>query len=302
MGMRWMFALLALMSGTPAVADVTIPAAVISDPVPDRLNPAATIPFGIPTGGVEVNAVLFRAAGAGAHPTVIVLHGWPGNERNLDIARSAQRAGWNAVTFSYRGAWGSPGEWTFAHTVEDTEAALAYLRRPEVAERLGVDPEKIAVVGHSLGGWLAIRLASVDRKLLGAAAISAPDMGVFGMGAAKDRAFALRVAQGNSRGLASSTPERAIDELVANGPQWTFARMLPGLEGQRLLVLSSDDNWVKDALALAEGAREAGAVVESHHAATDHAWSDKRILLQAHVINWLEKLVAPRARTSGAQD
>lgn len=296
--MRWILALLALLAGTPATADVTIPAAVISDPEPDKLNPASTTAFGIPTGGVEINAVIFRAAGAGAHPTVIVLHGWPGNERNLDISRSAQRAGWNAVTFSYRGSWGSPGEWTFAHCAEDTEAALAYLRRPEVAQRFGIDPERIAVVGHSLGGWLAVRLASVDRNLLGAAAISAPDMGVFGMGAAKDSAFALRVAEGNNRALAGSTPKRAIAELVANGPQWTFAKMLPGLKGQQLLVLSSDDNWKPDAAALTACAKEAGALVESHHAATDHAWSDQRILLQAHVINWLENLLAQPAETS----
>lgn len=292
--MRLLIALLAAMAGVPAAAQIAVPPAVVADPVPDPAHPAATIAFGIPTGGVEVNAVILKAAGAGAHPTVIVLHGWPGNEKNHDIARSAQRAGWNAVTFNYRGSWGSPGEWTFVHTAEDTEAALAYLRRPDVAQRFGIDPERIAVVGHSLGGWLSVRLAAVDRRLLGAATISAPDMGVFGMGAAKDRAFALRVAEGNSRGLSGSTPERAVDELVANGPHWTFARMLPGLRGQRLLVLSSDDNWRQDAEALAAGARQAGALVESHHAATDHSWSDQRILLQAHVVNWLETLVPRR--------
>jgi pimeloyl-ACP methyl ester carboxylesterase len=299
--MKRSLAILALLAGAPAAAEITIPKAVISDPVPDKANPAATLGFGIPSGGVEINAVIYKAAGAGAHPTVIVLHGWPGNEKNLDIARSAQRAGWNAVTFSFRGAWGSPGDWSFAHTAEDTEAALAYLRRPEVAQRFAIDPEMIAVVGHSLGGWLAVRLASVDRNLLGAAAISAPDMGVFGIGAAKDRNFALRVAEGNNRALAGSTPERAIDELVANGPKLTFAQMLPALKGQRLLVLSSDDNWRDDAKALAEGAAAAGAIVERHHAETDHSWSDKRILLQAHVINWLESLLVPPAQTAGAQ-
>lgn len=87
--MKQSLAILALLAGAPAAADITIPPAVISDPVPDKANPAATTGFGIPTGGVEINAVLYMAAGAGAHPTVIVLHGWPGNEKNLDIARSA---------------------------------------------------------------------------------------------------------------------------------------------------------------------------------------------------------------------
>ncbi len=275
-------------------AEVAIPEAVTRDPVPDKTNPAATIAFSIPTGGVEVNAVLFRAAGAGPHPTVLVLHGWPGNERNLDIARSAQRAGWNAITFNYRGAWGSPGLWTFAHTIEDTEAALAYLRRPDIAGRLRVDPEQIAVVGHSLGGWLAVRLASVDGRLLGAAAISAPDMGATGIAAAKDRSAALRFAVPNTRALAGSTPDLATDELIARGPEWTFSRMLPGLRGQRLMVLSSDDGFKAYSDELVSGAAAAGATVEAHHVQTDHSWSDRRILLQAYVINWLQGLVLDR--------
>ncbi|MFO6446857.1 alpha/beta hydrolase family protein [Erythrobacter sp. NE805] len=282
--------LLALAAALPAAAQVPIPPAVISDPVPDKAHPAGTVAFSLPTNGEEVNAVMFTAAGAGAHPTVIVLHGWPGNERNLDIARSAQRAGWNALTFSYRGAWGSPGSWSFAHCIEDTEAALAHLRRPEVAKRFGIDPARIAVVGHSLGGWLAVRLAATDRRLIGAAAISAPDMGAFGIAAAKDRAAALPIAAGNTRALAGSTPDLAIDELAARGPGWTFATMLPGLEGQRLMVLGSDDPWRDVAAQLAKDAAAAGARVDYTHVDTDHAWSDRRILLQALVINWLESL------------
>lgn len=291
--MRCMIALLSLLAAAPAAAQVAIPPAVISDPAPDKVHPAATVAFSLPTGGEEVNAVMFTAAGAGAHPTVIVLHGWPGNEKNLDIARSAQRAGWNALTFNYRGSWGSPGIWTFAHTVEDTEAALAYLRRPDVVQRFGIDTARIAVVGHSLGGWLAVRLVAKDRGLIGAAAISAPDMGAFGIAAAKDRAAALPVAAGNTRALAGSTPDLAIDELIAHGPEWTFAKMLPGLAGQRLMVLGSNDPWRGVAAQLAKDAAAAGALVEYVDVDTDHAWSDRRITLQALVINWLETLKAP---------
>jgi dienelactone hydrolase len=290
--MRVILAVLALLAGVPAAAQVAIPPAVIADPPPDKAHPAATIAFSLPTGGAEVNAVMMTAAGAGPHPTVIVLHGWPGNEKNLDIARSAQRAGWNALTFNYRGAWGSPGTWSFAHCAEDTEAALAYLRRPEVAQRFGIDPKRIAVVGHSLGGWLAVRLAATDGGLIGAASISAPDMGAFGIAAAKDRAAALPIAAGNTRALNGSTPDLAIDELVARGPEWTFATMLPGLEGRRLMVLGSDDPWRDVAAQLAKDAAAAGAVVDYTHVDTDHAWSDRRILLQALVINWLDSLAS----------
>jgi pimeloyl-ACP methyl ester carboxylesterase len=55
-----------------------------------------------------LNAVLYIAAGEGPHPNVLLLHGLPGNEQNIDLAQSMRRAGWNVLTFHYRGSWGGP--------------------------------------------------------------------------------------------------------------------------------------------------------------------------------------------------
>jgi uncharacterized protein len=40
----------------------------------------------IPSHGALMNALVYVAAGAGPHPAVILLHGFPGYERNLDPA------------------------------------------------------------------------------------------------------------------------------------------------------------------------------------------------------------------------
>ncbi len=53
----------------------------------------------IPSHGVAINGVLYSPAGVGPHPTLVLCHGLPGNEKNLDIAQAVRRAGWNAVTF-----------------------------------------------------------------------------------------------------------------------------------------------------------------------------------------------------------
>jgi hypothetical protein len=39
----------------------------------------------------------------------LICHGLPGNEKHLDLAQAVRRAGWLAVTFNYRGSWGSQG-------------------------------------------------------------------------------------------------------------------------------------------------------------------------------------------------
>ena len=65
--------LLALGQSAPRVA-------VTQDPPRDAAHPAALLAFPLPSGGLAINAVLNTAAGAGPHPTVLLLHGFPGNE------------------------------------------------------------------------------------------------------------------------------------------------------------------------------------------------------------------------------
>ena len=83
--------------------------------------------------------------------------------------------GWNAVTFNYRGSWGSPGSFRFAQSLQDADAVLAYLRVPATATKLGIDTDRIAIAGHGMGGWVAAPTASHDHRLIGAVLISTGD-------------------------------------------------------------------------------------------------------------------------------
>ncbi|MEJ0065551.1 MAG: hypothetical protein WDM85_08965 [Caulobacteraceae bacterium] len=71
---------------------------------------------------------------------MLLLHGFPGNEQNLDLARAMQREGWNVLTMHYRGAWGSRGDYSFTHCIEDAQAALAWLRAPDGEAASHIDP------------------------------------------------------------------------------------------------------------------------------------------------------------------
>src|SRR5260370_42157724 len=71
------------------------PAAVTSDPPPDPPYPATIAWPDIPSHGAKMYSVLYIASGAGPHPTVLMLHGFPGNEKNLDLAYSIPRASLN---------------------------------------------------------------------------------------------------------------------------------------------------------------------------------------------------------------
>ena len=278
-----------LLSIAGAVAAQDVPAAVFTDPVRDLAHPARMDVLHVPSGGVEINAVAYVAAGAGPHPAVLLCHGLPGNEKNLDLAQAIRRAGWTVITFNYRGSWGSPGSYRFANDLEDADAVLAYLRTPKEAAALGIDPKRIAMIGHSLGGWVTALTAAHDPALLGAAMISPGNIGRFGH-APRAAVIAGFTANG-VEALADTTPTAMADEAIAHGDAWDFVKAGPRLAGTKLFVLTSDDGGTPEADRLIAAVRAAGGTrVSTVHVATDHGWSDRRIRLESEIIRWLAGL------------
>jgi uncharacterized protein len=280
---------LALLLASPALARA--PAALTMDPPRDADHPARMEVLHIPTGDVLINGVGYLASGVGPHPTLVIAHGWPGNEKNLDLAQAVRRAGWNAITFNYRGSWGSPGSFRFAQVPQDTAAVIAWLRRPGVAAKLGIDPKRIALAGHSMGGWATAKTAANDPALLGAITISMGDLGLVG---GAPRAQLIERAAANSESLADTSPEKMADELIANAAANRAAAGAAGLAKIPMLVLTSDDGLAPGSQSLVAAIQAAGGTkVTTAHVATDHSWSDARLRLETLVIDWLETLNKP---------
>jgi pimeloyl-ACP methyl ester carboxylesterase len=271
-----------------AVLAQSVPAAISSDPPPDAAHPASMSVLHIPSQGVLINAVVYAPAGAGLHPTVVICHGLPGNEKNLDLAQALRRAGWNAVTFNYRGSWGSAGKFSFAHTLQDADAVLSYLREPANAQKLNIDPQRIALVGHSMGGWVTAHTAAHDHALLGAVVISMADMSKF---AKMPHEKAVAEMADNKETLAGVTAESMADEISHHAQQFATLPLAGNLVQTRLLAITSDDGLQSDADNLLAAIKaKGGTQAKSVHIATDHGYSDHRIALEVLVIQWLSSL------------
>jgi pimeloyl-ACP methyl ester carboxylesterase len=279
------FCVLCLLAGAATIAPAQVPAAVSTDPPAEAAHPAKMTVLHIPSHGLLINGVAYQPSGAGAHPTLVICHGLPGNEKNLDLAQAVRRAGWNAITFNYRGSWGSPGNFRFAQNLEDAPAVLAYLRDPVNAAKLGIDPRRIALAGHSMGGWVVAHTASKDPGLLGAILISAADMSRSADGP-RDRAVAMMAD--NMEALAGVTAESMADEVRANAQAFRLENAIPGLISTPLLVITSDDGLAPAANALVAAIEaKGGKKIAVKHFATDHSYSDHRIALESQIITWL---------------
>jgi acetyl esterase/lipase len=280
------FTILAATSST-ALAQ-SVPAAIFTDPPSDAAHPAKMTVLHIPSHGLLINGLIYSPPGAGLHPTIVICHGMPGNEKNLDLAQALRRAGWNAVTFNYRGSWGSPGNFRFAQTLEDANAVLAYLRDPANATKLGIDTQRIVLAGHSMGGWVTALTAANDHALMGAILICAADMGSEA-DAPRDRVIANMAD--NMESLAGVTGESMADEARANAKAFRMENAVAGLAQIPLLALTSDDGLAPGTDALVRTIQaKGGHKVTALHVATDHSWSDRRITLESEIIKWLNGL------------
>jgi pimeloyl-ACP methyl ester carboxylesterase len=271
---------------------MSIPIALYRDPPPRPEAPAQTLARAIPGHGHNLNALLYTAAGEGPHPTILLLHGLPGNEQNIDLAQSLRRAGWTVLTIHYRGSWGGPGAFSFGNCLEDAAAAMDWLVAAGAAER--IDPARVVVIGHSMGGFVAAQLCAARDELLGAVLLSGVDLGhAFGSPDTGEAVEKVDENVGTSAGLhilADTSPGSLAAEARANRDRWRLADCAPRLAHRPLLVVTSDDGFTAagDALAAAVRAID-GAPLSVAHFATDHSYSDCRIALQVRVLDWLQR-------------
>ncbi|MDF3077658.1 MAG: alpha/beta fold hydrolase [Sphingobacteriaceae bacterium] len=143
-----------------------------SDVPSDKLFPANIVELQFNSGGSTIYGFEYVANGKGPHPTVVLLHATPGNERNLDIAQSLRRAGYNIFYFNYRGAWGSQGTFSYKNSIEDVRNVLDYICDAKNLASLRVDTSKIFLVGHNLGSGVGLIEGLHDKRVKGVAALS----------------------------------------------------------------------------------------------------------------------------------
>lgn len=236
-------------------------------------------------------------SGAGPHPVLVLYHGYPGHERSLDVGQAARRQGWAVVTFHYRGSWGSPGDFSFSHVVEDSQAVIDWLGAPEQVARFRLDPARIVVAGHSMGGFAAVQTAAARPGIRGLILMDAWNPGPGGREAAEAGRTPANVAI-LARGLAplrGTSAEALADELTAHHARFDLRNQAPAIASRPVLMMSALRALVADSRGLEAQLRAAGAgALEVHEWPTDHSFSDHRIRLTATVLDWLRRFEGTR--------
>jgi pimeloyl-ACP methyl ester carboxylesterase len=250
-----------------------------------------------------MNGLVYLAAGAGTHPVVIFLHGYPGNEKNLDLAQAVRRAGYHAVYFNYRGTWGSGGAFSFDHALEDVAAALAWVRAPETAAKYRFDTQHLALVGHSFGGWLAFLTAGNEPRSVCVAGLAAWNVGAAAQrfpAHPDERTAGLDDFRGSTDpegGPVRASASDLLDAMIAHATTWDYLRQASVIGDRALLLVAathdSPDEDVPMHTQMAKALREAGAKhVTLVTYDDDHPFSSHRLALAGVLTHWLRTTCA----------
>lgn len=254
--------------------------------------------LGILSHGARINGLMYLAAGAGPHPIVIFLHGYPGNERNLDLAQAVRRAGYNALFTDYRGVFGSGGTFSHAHSLEDVATLLAWVRAPETIAKYHVDPTRIALVGHSFGAWLALFSVGHEPSGVCVAALAAHNVGWAASRFAEHpeeqaESFAYdREVTDVAGGPIRANPDELLKEITDHAAAWNYLSQAKALKNHALLLVaatrdSPDESPERHAELAAAIRKEGGKLVRVVTFEDDHPFSSHRIALADTLTHWL---------------
>lgn len=270
--------------------------AINSDPLEiDREYPALLESFTLDSNECRLNCTLYIAQGQGPHPTIILFHGFPGYEKNFDLAQVFRRAGYNVMIFHYRGSWGSEGFYSVNNVLEDADAAIDFFRSEKCKKSYRVDPEKIILIGHSLGGFTSLMTAANHPEIKQVVSLAGFNVGLYGESLFKSDKLAkaaVELWKDSMSPLKGITAEEFVNNAIENREKWNLVNMAERLKDHSILMVA--------------GGRDDIATVKEHHEAlvnalekskaanlksiildSDHSFSDKRIALSEVVLSWL---------------
>ncbi len=224
----------------------TLLLSVTSNALPQTENPPTIIELTIPSHGSRMSGIAYLADGAGPHPTIMLLHGYPGNEKNLDVAQAMRSKGWNVVFFHYRGSWGSEGEFSFGGSEEDVNVVYSYITDATNAKNLRINTDRISIVGHSMGGHMALAGIYSNAGLKCAIAYDGANIGA-GLGDNPETTKIWYDYADSLFMLKGWSGDKATKEVTEHGKALNLIPRAHKINGRPVMLISANSSVIPEA-------------------------------------------------------
>ncbi|MBN1332175.1 MAG: alpha/beta fold hydrolase [Synergistales bacterium] len=271
---------------------------ICKDPdIRDTDHPSGVMNIILHQGHERLHGIIYTPQGAGPHPTILLLHGFPGYEKNLDLAQILRRAGFNVIQFHYRGSWGSEGDYSFANVLSDVSMAVRYFTEKENAEKYNVDTSRMILIGHSLGGFAALMTAPHYHHLRHVISIACYNLGAVTRNYGKDEKFKDKTREMFEEctvPLKGTGVYDLVEEMKVHQEVWDIANHGEELREKHILLISGEEDDISELeihhKPIALSLKNSGAGNLREVLLPDgHSFHDTRIKLAHTILEWLEK-------------
>jgi hypothetical protein len=224
--------------------------------MPPAAPPPAPGELVVATGNIKLPATLALPSGTGPFPVVVLIHGSGPQDRDeslgpnapfKDLAEGLAARGVATLRYVKRTKQypQSPVATVKEEVIDDALSALALARKQP-----GVDPKRVFLLGHSLGGYLAPRIAQGDPALAGVVLLAGSVRSIRDL--VRDQVQYLGAPPSTADTVMAALPAPYLDDLAGYDPL-ALARKVQApfliLQGERdYQVTMTDFNMWKEGL------------------------------------------------------
>lgn len=281
---KFLFSILLLVSTNAFTQSESI---VLSNLKWDTTSPASSTELFIPSGNSQIAGLIYSANGLQKHPTLLLLHGYPGNERNLDIAQVVRSHGWNVIYFDYRGSWGSQGKFSFKNCVEDVVNVVAFCNKYQ--DSLKIDTSNIVLFGHSMGGWVCLKALQELPTVKKGFALSTWDIAKDFKNVSNEKEMLRIATDPNIAGkyfVLNTSLKDLYTPVIQNQTYFNLLNEGKSLADKQIIMIDEHEKNQQ----LADKIKESNQSYFDYSVwQTDHSFTNKRVSLINKVLAFLEK-------------
>ena len=257
---------------------------VLKDLTWDKASPAGSTELFIPSANSQLAGLIYRANGVQKHPTLLLLHGYPGNERNLDMAQVVRAHGWNVIYFNYRGSWGSAGNFSFKNCVEDVVNVVSFCKKYQ--DSLKIDTSNIVLFGHSMGGWVCLKALQQLPGIKKGFALSTWNIGAGFKNVSTEKEMLRRANYAGSYFVLNTSLKDLFTPVIQDNAFFDLGNDGNSLVNKQIIMLDEHPGNKQ----LADTIKDLNKSYFNYNVwQTDHSFTNKRVSLIKKVLEFLER-------------
>jgi pimeloyl-ACP methyl ester carboxylesterase len=271
-----------------------------SQTIHEKMQTGKPIPVTFVSQKSVIRGLFYKASGAGQFPTVILCHGFPGGNTDvLGLGVSLVKEGINALSFNYRGTWGSEGLLTIPNSLEDVISAIHYIKSETAVRTFNIDTSNVTIIGYSYGGGMALLGSLSDTTIRRVVDIAGGDLSEVARTMQNNLDYKLSIEDLLEQGILSSgfkslNAKEMFTDVFMDMDKYNLVKHSESLSSKDILLIGG---WNDQAnaieyhlLPLFRALQKYGAKqLEIEIFSSDHSFKNVRDKLTQRIISWMKK-------------